>query len=181
MCRCAGERSEGAPFSSSLSCIFDVIDDKCQNITIDAGDIIRVFSYISKDAIGLTPRKPKEKDVKEIFGSNILNQSVHSAERNNEGSLKSDLTLQTKNEVASVEEPVIIPVPVTLVTSKEDTKTEEAKKDEDMAKMGIASLVISAIGWGIKQYMGKQKEQQAEGGTKCIRKQYYTDFASILN
>ena len=27
--------------------IFDVIDDKCQNITIDAGDIIRVFSYIS--------------------------------------------------------------------------------------------------------------------------------------
>ena len=110
--------------------IFDVIDDKCQNITIDAGDIIRVFSYISKDAIGLTPRKPKEKDVKEIFGSNILNQSVHSAERNNEGSLKSDLTLQTKNEVASVEEPVIIPVPVTLVTSKEDTKTEEAKKDD---------------------------------------------------
>ena len=110
--------------------IFDVIDDKCQNITIDAGDIIRVFSYISKDAIGLTPRKPKEKDVKEIFGSNILNQSVHSTERNNEASLKSDLTLQTKNEVASVEEPVIIPVPVTLVTSKEDTKTEEAKKDD---------------------------------------------------
>lgn len=49
--------------------IWDVIDDKCQNIVVRKGDLLRVFSYIMKDAIGLGPKKPKEDDIKEYFGS----------------------------------------------------------------------------------------------------------------
>ena len=40
--------------------IWDVIDDKCQNIVVRKGDLLRVFSYIMKDAIGLGPKKPKK-------------------------------------------------------------------------------------------------------------------------
>ena len=49
--------------------IWDVIDDKCQNIVVRKGDLLRVFSYIMKDAIGLGPKKPNKDDVKEYFGS----------------------------------------------------------------------------------------------------------------
>ena len=48
--------------------IWDVIDDKCQNIVVRKGDLLRVFSYIMKDAIGLGPKKPNKDDVKEYFG-----------------------------------------------------------------------------------------------------------------
>ena len=48
--------------------IWDVIDDKCQNIVVRKGDLLRVFSYIMKDAIGLGPKKPKKDDVEEYFG-----------------------------------------------------------------------------------------------------------------
>lgn len=41
--------------------IWDVIDDKCQNIVVRRGDLLRVFSYIMKDAVGLTPSKPSKK------------------------------------------------------------------------------------------------------------------------
>lgn len=49
--------------------IFDIIDDKCQNVVIKKGDMVRVFAYIAKDAVGLGRRKPKQKDLDEIFGS----------------------------------------------------------------------------------------------------------------
>lgn len=47
--------------------IWDVIDDKCQNIVVKKGDLFRVFSYIMKDAIGLGPKKPKEGDVEKYM------------------------------------------------------------------------------------------------------------------
>ena len=112
--------------------IFDVIDDKCQNITINAGDVIRVFSYISKDAIGLTRRKPKEKDVEEIFGSDYLNKSLSSVESKKEETVKSNSDLEVKSETASVvkqnsnsvvvSEPVITSVP--KVEPKPEPKVE---------------------------------------------------------
>jgi len=49
--------------------IFDVIDDKCQNIVIKKGDMVRVFAYIAKDAVGLSRKKAKQKDIDEIFGA----------------------------------------------------------------------------------------------------------------
>lgn len=47
--------------------IWDVIDDKCQNIVVRKGDLFRVFTYIVKDAIGLGRRKPKEGDVEKYL------------------------------------------------------------------------------------------------------------------
>lgn len=48
--------------------IFDIIDDKCQNVVVRKGDMVRVFAYIAKDAVGLTRKKAKQKDIDEIFG-----------------------------------------------------------------------------------------------------------------
>lgn len=48
--------------------IFDIIDDKCQNVVVRKGDMVRVFAYIAKDAVGLTRKKAKQKDLDEIFG-----------------------------------------------------------------------------------------------------------------
>lgn len=48
--------------------IFDVIDDKCQNVVIRKGDMVRVFAYIAKDAVGLGRKKAKQEDIDAIFG-----------------------------------------------------------------------------------------------------------------
>lgn len=47
--------------------IWDVIDDKCQNIIVKKGDLFRVFSYIMKDALGLTPKHPKKGDMEKYL------------------------------------------------------------------------------------------------------------------
>lgn len=47
--------------------IWDVIDDKCQNIVVKKGDLFRVFTYIVKDAVGLGRRKPKKGDVEKYL------------------------------------------------------------------------------------------------------------------
>lgn len=55
--------------------IWDVIDDKCQNIVVRKGDLLRVFSYIMKDAIGLGPKKPKKDDVEKYLGKDTTEQA----------------------------------------------------------------------------------------------------------
>lgn len=49
--------------------IFDVIDDKCQNVVIEKGDMVRVFAYIAKDAVGLSRKKLRQEDIDEVFGT----------------------------------------------------------------------------------------------------------------
>jgi hypothetical protein len=56
--------------------IWDVIDDKCQNIVIKKGDLFRVFTYIMKDALGLGPKKPKPGDIEKYLGPDPESQSV---------------------------------------------------------------------------------------------------------
>lgn len=56
--------------------IWDVIDDKCQNITVRKGDLLRVFTYIAKDALGLGPKKPKKGDVEEWLTSKEENDTA---------------------------------------------------------------------------------------------------------
>ncbi len=56
--------------------IWDVIDDKCQNIVVKKGDLFRVFSYIMKDAIGLGAKKPKEGDVEKYMEKTVTADSV---------------------------------------------------------------------------------------------------------
>lgn len=56
--------------------IWNVIDDKCQNIVVRKGDLLRVFSYIMKDAIGLGPKKPKQKDIEKYLGDETKEEVV---------------------------------------------------------------------------------------------------------
>jgi hypothetical protein len=56
--------------------IWDVIDDKCQNIVVKKGDLFRVFTYIMKDAIGLGPKKPKPGDIEKYLGPDPETEST---------------------------------------------------------------------------------------------------------
>lgn len=56
--------------------IWDVIDDKCQNITVRKGDLLRVFTYIAKDALGLGPKKPKKGDVEEWLTPDVDKDTI---------------------------------------------------------------------------------------------------------
>lgn len=130
--------------------IFDVIDDKCQNITINAGDVIRVFSYISKDAIGLTRKKPKEKDVEEIFGSDYLNNSLSSVElKTKEENVKLKSDLEVKSETTSlvkqdvntiVYEPITSTVP--KVEPKPEPKSVSVLTSEPIVEVNLVSEVV---------------------------------------
>lgn len=126
--------------------IFDVIDDKCQNITIDAGDIIRVFTYISKDAIGLTRRKPKEKDVEEIFGSDYLNNSLSSVQSKKEEIVKSKSELEVKSETTSVvkqdDNSIVVSEPVISSVPKVEPKPVSVSTSEPVAKVNSVSEVV---------------------------------------
>jgi septal ring factor EnvC (AmiA/AmiB activator) len=56
--------------------IWDVIDDKCQNIVVKKGDLFRVFTYIMKDALHLGPKKPNQNDIEEYFGEEARRETA---------------------------------------------------------------------------------------------------------
>lgn len=88
--------------------IFDVIDDKCQNVVIKKGDMLRVFSYITKDAIGLGRKKPKQEDIDEIFGPEAVGTEVASVENQ-----------AVKSQVSQSVEPVIPAKNIQPVTTQQ--------------------------------------------------------------
>ncbi len=101
--------------------IWDVIDDKCQNIEIRKGDLVRVFTYVMKDALGLSPSKPKEKDLKEYFGEVGTENAPAVAE--------AKVQEARDTVVAAKTEPVAVAVTTPSVEEKADTvsvKREEA-------------------------------------------------------
>ena len=49
--------------------IWDVVEDKCQYIELKKGDIVKVFTYVMKDALGLTLSAPKDKDLQQYFSN----------------------------------------------------------------------------------------------------------------
>lgn len=107
--------------------IWDVIDDKCQNIEVRKGDIVRVFTYIMKDALGLSRSKPKEKDLEEYFGKidvaqsqDVAAESVDSV--NTVADTKNETTVIAA-EVPVVEENTIVKDSIpTLLNTTKDTK-----------------------------------------------------------
>ena len=122
--------------------IFDVIDDKCQNVVIEAGDMLRVFSYIAKDAVGLGRKKPKQKDIDRIFGETTENQvaevkaqpaeKVEVQQEVLQNSVIPETKVETKvvaQEVKKEEEIVVIPAPV--VASLSAAKTQTAQPSEN--------------------------------------------------
>ena len=98
--------------------IFDVIDDKCQNVVIKKGDMLRVFSYITKDAIGLGRKKPKQEDIDEIFGPEAVENEVASVDNQ---AVKSQVSQSVESVIPAKN---IQPVTTQLVQSEISQPTQ---------------------------------------------------------
>lgn len=100
--------------------IWDVIDDKCQNIVVKKGDLFRVFSYIMKDAIGLGPKKPKEGDVEKYMEKTATADSV---------ATDPVVTDSVVIEVAHATQPKdsVVPAPIEPVQETTSTQPQEVQ------------------------------------------------------
>lgn len=124
--------------------IWDVIDDKCQNVEIKRGDLLSVFSYITKDAFkGLFGRKqlkpltpqdslilfgPKEKEVLPVAEPLVAEKTESNTKTdNNEIAEEKSETLKVE-EVKTVVEVKTIPE-VTEPEVKIEKKTNEPKQE----------------------------------------------------
>ena len=120
--------------------IFDVIDDKCQNIVITNGDMVRVFTYIMKDKVGLSRSKPKDKDDKYYFGEDSIAKNLADQVLEGQDSINYVVSQpEVKEEsVEKVKEETVVETP--------EKKEEEAKKDEGtpLVKILPAEQVIPA-------------------------------------
>lgn len=83
--------------------IFDIIDDKCQNVVIRKGDMVRVFAYIAKDAVGLSRKKAKQSDIDEVFGEE---EEVDSVAVQKDVKKAMDLLIGKNDSINSVSEQV---------------------------------------------------------------------------
>lgn len=105
--------------------IWDVIDDKCQNITVKKGDLMRVFTYITKDALGLGPKKPDPEDVEKFLGGN--------EEAAKAKSVVVDIVPGTEKKEEVKKEDA--PLPHTVTPEEPETTTpEEVKKEEPVVE-----------------------------------------------
>lgn len=109
--------------------IWDVIDDKCQNIVVKKGDLFRVFTYIMKDALHLGPRKAKQEDIDEYLGPEAR------AEVAAEEAAKAEAKAATQ-VAAPAETPVD---PEMQAAMEEAVKAEEEDKTEIDASAYLAS------------------------------------------
>ena len=107
--------------------IWDVIDDKCQNIVVKKGDLFRVFSYIMKDAIGLGPKKPKEGDVEKYMEKTATADSV---------ATDPVVTDSVPIEVTHATQPKdsVVPAPIEPVQETTSTQPQEELSKEEKPK-----------------------------------------------
>lgn len=107
--------------------IWDVIDDKCQNIVVKKGDLFRVFSYIMKDAIGLGPKKPKEGDVEKYMEKTATADSV---------ATDPVVTDSVVIEVTHATQPKdsVVPAPIEPVQETASTQPQEVQPQEELSK-----------------------------------------------
>ncbi|WP_274972156.1 hypothetical protein [Bacteroides fluxus] len=107
--------------------IWDVIDDKCQNIVVKKGDLFRVFSYIMKDAIGLGPKKPKEGDVEKYMEKTATADSV---------ATDPVVTDSVPTEVTHATQPKdsVVPAPIEPVQETTSTQPQEVQPQEELSK-----------------------------------------------
>ena len=162
--------------------IFDVIDDKCQNIVIKNGDMVRVFAYIAKDAVGLSRKKAKQKDIDEIFGAEEDTDSTMIA---NNVSQAMNLLMGKKDSIDNVTpavavdevkktvepQPVIQPIVTSVPEPMEKPKLEpkiEAKpepkietKPEPVTRVSVPAICQTMIDKGnmkeLMRYLNQEK------------------------
>ena len=107
-----------------VKAIFDVIDDKCQNIVIKNRDVCRVFTYIVKDKIGLTRKKLTKIEEEEYFGEDAVKKMV---DKMMDGQDSINYVIpkpETKDTL------VAVVAEETVVVETELEKKEEVKKEE---------------------------------------------------
>ena len=154
--------------------IFDVIDDKCQNIVIKKGDMVRVFAYIAKDAVGLSRKKAKQKDIDEIFGAEEDTDSTMIADNVSQAmnllmgkkdSIDNVTTAVAVDEVKKTVEPqpVIQPI-VTSVSEPVEKPKPEPKieaKPEPVTPVSVPAICQTMIDKGnmkeLMRYLNQEK------------------------
>ena len=118
--------------------IFDTIDDKCQNVVIKKGDMLRVFAYIAKDAVGLSRKKAKQKDIDEIFGPEEKTDSAMVADNTN---LALNLLMGKKDSIDNVSYQQ--PVATTTTTTTTTTATTVVTTAEVIPPVVTQAVVAS--------------------------------------
>lgn len=116
--------------------IWDVIDDKCQNVEIKRGDLWSVFSYITKDAFtGLFSKKKMKpltpQDSLALFGPQKTGDIV----------LPTDSVEEMKTEVK--EEEVKIEETKKVVVADDNDKAEDKK--EEKPELEVKEVVIPEL------------------------------------
>jgi Icc-related predicted phosphoesterase len=113
--------------------IWDVIDDKCQNIVVKKGDLFRVFTYIMKDALHLGPKKPNQEAIDEYFSQEAYAETAD----------------QPSSSMKRPTEPIVINVeqvhPETEQAMKEALAAEEAEEARLNAEAERVSQDAEAI------------------------------------
>lgn len=111
--------------------IWDVIDDKCQNIVVKKGDLFRVFTYIVKDAVGLGRKKPKKGDVEKYLtpdeDKDLADAQKTLKDLEKEVKLEEDSTNMVAQVIPPAEVPAAVPpaeVPATEAPVTEASATE---------------------------------------------------------
>ena len=111
--------------------IFDTIDDKCQNVVVKKGDMVRVFAYIAKDAVGLGRKKAKQKDIDEIFGPDEPEADADSAMVADQTMQAMNLLMGKKDSIDNVSFLKPVAITTTTTTTTVVTTTEVAKPIEE--------------------------------------------------
>ena len=123
-----------------VKAIWDVIDDKCQNIVIRNKDLVRVFFYMKKDQIGFSRRKAKDKDIEKYLGED--NDSVAISKELENMAAKIMDGQDSINYGVHQPQIEVLPKKDTVITSKDivpevenvviDKKDEEAQEEQEV-------------------------------------------------
>jgi len=119
--------------------IFDIIDDKCQNVVIKKGDMVRVFAYIAKDAVGLSRKKAKQKDIDEIFGSEEDADSVMTA---NHTAKAMNLLMGTKDSIDNVTKPSVAVAPIVQQAAETAQQVAQQTLGQNVAQPAQTVVVV---------------------------------------
>lgn len=129
--------------------IWDVIDDKCQNIVVKKGDLFRVFTYIVKDAVGLGRKKPKKGDVEKYLTPNedkdLADAQKTLKDMEKEVKLEEDSTNMVAQVIPPAEVPAAVPpaeVPAAEVPATEVPVTEASAKETTVDEIPAAVAPI---------------------------------------
>lgn len=119
--------------------IFDIIDDKCQNVVIKKGDMVRVFAYIAKDAVGLSRKKAKQKDIDEIFGSEEEADSVVAA---NNATKAVNLLMGTRDSIDNVSQPSVSVAPIVQQATETAQQVAQQTLGQNVAQPAQTVVVV---------------------------------------